>query len=159
MLYGEDAKAIAPWEPLGNPDIWPHFIGHCLGFPTTLWIVDPTYLELIISMDFEEAFVRLPRVDADKFQKVRHKDLKPEHLMLNENEGLTPFIIDFGISKIHGVGDPTEHEGSRKYLAPEQIPGNPPSEKSDVFSIACCFTFIEAMLYTATTGARQIFAF
>ncbi|CZR32436.1 uncharacterized protein FPRO_02012 [Fusarium proliferatum ET1] len=159
MLYGEDAKAIAPWDPLGNPDIWPHFIGHCLGFLTTLWIIDPTYLESIINMDFEEAFVRLPRLAVDKFQKVRHKDLKPEHLMLmwNENEGLTPLIIDFGISKIHRAGDPTEHEGSQRYLAPEQIPGNSPSEKSDVFSMACCFTFIEAMLHSGTTGVRQIF--
>ncbi|KAF5630789.1 CAMK kinase, partial [Fusarium sp. NRRL 25303] len=156
---GEDVKPFAPWDPLGNPDIWPHFIGHCLGFLTTLWIVDPTYLESIKNMVVEEAFVRLPRKDVDKFQKVRHKDLKPEHLRLmwDEKTGLTPLIIDFGISKIYAAGDPTEHEGSRKYLAPEQITGNSASEKSDVFSMACCFTFIEAMLHSGTTGVRQIF--
>jgi serine/threonine protein kinase len=53
--------------------------------------------------------------------KVIHKDIKPENIMLNEQNGLT--LVDFGISKCFTGEDDkiNANSGSVKYFAPEML--------------------------------------
>jgi serine/threonine protein kinase len=104
---------------------------------------------------------------------IRHKDIKPDNILLwcyvfkppqhaGPNDELDPLFVDFGNSKIH---DPnataTYHAGSKLYRAPEQNPGQsnpgPPNMKSDVWSMGCCFTFIEAFIHSGPAGVKKIF--
>jgi len=57
-----------------------------------------------------------------------HRDLKPDNIFLVPVEGRATElvkILDFGISKLSGSGDPTDREicGTPQYMAPEQVEG------------------------------------
>ncbi|KLO81231.1 uncharacterized protein LW94_10856 [Fusarium fujikuroi] len=110
---GDVVKAIAPWDPLGNPDIWPHFIRHCLGFLTTLWIVDPTNLESIKNMVVEEAFFRLPRVDVDKFQMSAPHDTTNEAVLFDSFSERMLRIMDNLVYKIFRLRESVEDVSAR----------------------------------------------
>jgi serine/threonine protein kinase len=104
---------------------------------------------------------------------IRHKDIKPDNILLwcyvseppqhaDPNDELDPVFVDFGLSKIH---DPTAtasyHAGSKLYRAPEQNPKQsnpePPNMKSDVWSLGCCFTFVEAFMHSGRAGVKTIY--
>lgn len=68
-----------------------------------------------------------------------------------------PILVDFGISKQHILGSRTSNGGTYCYLSPEQIENSlEPSLKSDVFSLGCCFIFIEAVLHSGREGLLAI---
>lgn len=71
---------------------------------------------------------------------------------------LDPIFVDFGLSKIH---DPSaivsENLGTNLYRAPEQQADNAPNLKSDVWSLGCCFTFVEAFMHSGEGGVRAIY--
>ncbi|KAL5353257.1 hypothetical protein ACLOAV_001293 [Pseudogymnoascus australis] len=85
---------------------------------------------------------------------IRHKDLKPENiLLLDEANGETEkptvrvIIADLGISK-PSIVDTTSFDGTRQYMAPEQLGGLSSTARSDVFSLGACFVIIQAILCT-----------
>lgn len=76
-------------------------------------------------------------------QRVIHKDLKPDNILLMENGFLV--LADFGIaatmassmSSLH----PFQLEGTMHYMAPEQLDGDTPiggvTTKSDIWALGC----------------------
>ncbi len=70
---------------------------------------------------------------------ILHLDLKPGNVMINA-QGLVK-IIDFGSSRAASWSDEKKNQeaaapaGTADYTAPENILGNPPSNRSDIFSL------------------------
>lgn len=67
-------------------------------------------------------------------QAVVHRDVKPSNLLLDERD--RAYLSDFGIAGT--LADPSTDRptGSAAYMAPEQSGGQPPSARSDVYSLA-----------------------
>lgn len=69
-----------------------------------------------------------------------HRDIKPSNILINMNGDVK--IMDFGISSslyITQMADAFNHSGTLLYLSPEQILGEPASERSDIYSIGLTF--------------------
>jgi serine/threonine protein kinase len=86
---------------------------------------------------------------------IKHKDLKPANiLLLDESSGeignlrVRVIIADLGISKASTIGAPTSFDGTKQYMAPEQLAGESSTTKSDIFSLGACFAMIQAVLCT-----------
>jgi serine/threonine-protein kinase len=72
-------------------------------------------------------------------QKVLHRDVKPENILLHENNAM---VADFGIGKaISGAGSITRTGmslGTPAYMSPEQVSGEANIDgRSDLYSLAC----------------------
>ncbi len=82
-------------------------------------------------------------------QGVLHRDLKPANVMI---DGLGQArITDFGIAAfVPRPGQRTSVAGTPNYIAPELLAGQPPSRRSDIYSLGL-------VLYEMVTG-RQAFA-
>jgi len=87
-------------------------------------------------------------------QKVIHRDLKPEHVVLCKNEAgehSDVRIVDFGIAKlIHDESAPAPKEGltmdgmvigTPLYMSPQQIKGVKLSGSTDIYSMGCLMYF------------------
>ena len=84
---------------------------------------------------------------------IKHKDLKPDNILLfDESNGdylhpkVRPIIADFGISKEYVVGARTTFQGTAQYLAPEQVAEESSTPQSDIFSLGCCFAWVQSIL-------------
>jgi eukaryotic-like serine/threonine-protein kinase len=71
-----------------------------------------------------------------------HLDVKPENLFLVTNaHGQSLKILDFDLAWVPGVEDPSERHGrlilrgTAKYMAPEQILGDPVDARTDVYAL------------------------
>ncbi|XP_039017069.1 G-type lectin S-receptor-like serine/threonine-protein kinase At2g19130 [Hibiscus syriacus] len=67
--------------------------------------------------------------------RIIHCDIKPENILLDSD--YNPLLSDFGLSKLFGRDFSrvlTSMKGTRGYLAPEMISGEPITPKSDVYS-------------------------
>lgn len=73
-------------------------------------------------------------------QEMLHQDLRPDNILLDAHG--TVKIIDFGAVRVAGLAETEtslylQHRlGTAQYSAPEYFTGDPPSERSDQFSIA-----------------------
>ncbi|XP_022717139.1 G-type lectin S-receptor-like serine/threonine-protein kinase At2g19130 [Durio zibethinus] len=68
-------------------------------------------------------------------KRIIHCDIKPENILLDSD--YNPVLSDFGLAKLLGRDFSrvlTTMKGTRGYLAPEMISGDPITPKSDVFS-------------------------
>jgi len=87
---------------------------------------------------FSQVLSGLGAADA---QGVVHRDMKPENVFLEAREGLEPVarVLDFGLAKL--VGRAAGHTGrglvvgTVAYMAPEQVVGDPISDRCDLFAI------------------------
>jgi serine/threonine protein kinase len=72
--------------------------------------------------------------------------------LLDESNGdylhpnVRPIIADFGISKEYVIGAKTTFQGTPQYLAPEQVAEESSTPQSDIFSLGCCFAWIQLIL-------------
>ena len=87
-------------------------------------------------------------------QRVTHRDLKPDNIMIGDDG--RPKVLDFGLAKLGGVAASPEAAtttqagsvlGTVSYMSPEQAQGKPVDPRSDVFSLGI-------VLYEMTTGRR-----
>ncbi len=80
---------------------------------------------------------------------VVHRDIKPQNVFRTTGEtGDIWKVLDFGISKMSGVGATLTHLGvigTPGYMSPEQARGEPVDHRSDVFSLG-------VIAYRAITG-------
>lgn len=80
-----------------------------------------------------------------------HQDLKPENIMLSNEQRLV--VLDFGSVRVSGINEALPQGlveqvlGTRNYTAPEYFQSQPPSIGSDLFSIG-------VILYEMLTGGR-----
>src|SRR3954471_3902862 len=72
-------------------------------------------------------------LDAAHEAGVIHCDVKPANVILDEQG--TAKLADFGIAR--AARGPREHEliGTARYIAPERVAGEPPTERSDIYSL------------------------
>jgi serine/threonine protein kinase len=81
-----------------------------------------------------------------------HRDVKPENIMVTEEDGELGriFLSDFGLTKrpnIPGTTRSGELMGTVGYVAPEQIEGKTVDSRSDIYSLGC-------VMYQCFTGCR-----
>ncbi len=92
-------------------------------------------------------------VQAAHAHLIVHRDLKPSNVLVTE-EG-EPKLLDFGIAKVLGEGDPSGSDLTRTdlrqltpgYASPEQMTGDPITIATDVYSLG-------VVLYELLAGSR-----
>ena len=75
-----------------------------------------------------------------------HRDLKPQNVMIDD-DGQTK-ILDFGLARLSTsdeMADKRGPEGTPAYISPEQIQGQPPDARADLYSLG-------VLLYEVLTG-------
>ena len=85
-------------------------------------------------------------LEAAHAARIVHRDIKPGNIMLCPDRRTK--VTDFGIAKALEAGDRTSDGtmlGTAKYLAPEQVEGQPVDERADVYSLG-------VVLFEALTG-------
>lgn len=72
-------------------------------------------------------------LDAAHEAGVIHCDVKPANIIVDQSG--TAKLTDFGIAR--AARGPREHEliGTARYIAPERVAGEPPTERSDIYSL------------------------
>ena len=72
-------------------------------------------------------------LDAAHEAGVIHCDVKPANVIVDDHG--TAKLTDFGIAR--AARGPREHEliGTARYIAPERVTGEPPTERSDIYSL------------------------
>ncbi len=124
-----------------------------------------TLTELIASGLSPDRVLELALAAADALaaahrQRVTHRDLKPDNIMVDEDGRLK--VLDFGLAKLGAIetspDSPTEMRGATAtqhgsllgtvaYMSPEQAQGKPVDPRSDIFSLGI-------VLYEMACGRR-----
>lgn len=92
-------------------------------------------------------------LDAAHAHGLVHRDVKPANILVASGDQDLPhlYLTDFGLTKrtasLSGLTVVGHFVGTVDYVAPEQISGEPPDARTDVYSFGC-------VLYEAFTGRR-----
>ncbi|HUH05193.1 MAG TPA: serine/threonine-protein kinase, partial [Kofleriaceae bacterium] len=82
-------------------------------------------------------------LDAAHGKGIAHRDLKPENVFLihDDDGGLFPKLLDFGIAKLLSGENPTKHKtrtgapmGTPYYMSPEQCRGREVDHRTDIYA-------------------------
>jgi len=66
---------------------------------------------------------------------ILHRDLKPENIMVSRTGAIAhAVLLDFGFEPTGGPGDCGVLAATPRYAAPEQLRGQPPTQRSDLYS-------------------------
>jgi len=92
-------------------------------------------------------------IDYAHRQGMIHRDIKPANILLDQrntrrNPMGEPILTDFGIAKLLNAASITQtgiQLSTPAYISPEQVQGNPATERSDLYSLA-------VILYEVVTG-------
>ncbi len=71
---------------------------------------------------------------------ILHRDVKPANLMVVKGD--TVKILDFGLSKVMkdvSITQPGSVIGTPAYMSPEQLRGDPPDQRGDIWSLGAVF--------------------
>jgi serine/threonine-protein kinase len=119
-------------------------------------------MEYVDGEDLASLLCRIGRVPQDKAaeiarklcfgiaaaheQGILHRDLKPANIMIDRQGRVR--LMDFGLAELaHRLPREDARSGTPAYMAPEQIAGNAPTIKSDLYALGL-------VLYELFTGAR-----
>ncbi|KAI9779692.1 MAG: hypothetical protein M1839_007190 [Geoglossum umbratile] len=91
---------------------------------------------------------------------IRHKDVKPENILVCFNKGYNVLLSDFGLSRDFGVEGASASTGkpdswTYRYVAPEVYAYNPRGRKADVFSLGCVFLEIATLQASVSFDALE----
>jgi serine/threonine protein kinase len=81
-------------------------------------------------------------------RSVVHRDIKPQNVLVAEENGVRAKLMDFGVARIAGAAAltaPGDVVGTLAYMAPEQAEGREAGPEADVYSLAL-------MLYECWSG-------
>lgn len=74
---------------------------------------------------------------------VVHRDIKPENIIVS-SLGHAPLLIDFGLADTTSHTDFKAPAGTLSYISPEQMGGNRPDIRNDIYSLGCLLRAIIA---------------
>ncbi len=76
-----------------------------------------------------------------KEQKLVHRDIKPDNIMLTKNGRAK--LADLGLSRVAGEADESDDDdevmGTPQYISPEHLTGAPMDVRSDIYSLGATF--------------------
>ena len=89
-------------------------------------------------------------LDAAHAHGLVHRDVKPANILLSGDQPEHAYLTDFGVAKITSTTDttmtnPGQWVGTVDFVAPEQVRGEPPSGRADIYALG-------GVLYYALTG-------
>ncbi len=82
---------------------------------------------------------------------VIHQNIKPENIIVDTEQGLKVYLVDFGLQS---TTDPHEIVSTSGFTPPEQLSSRQLTSASDIYSLGV--TLICALTGTATSQARQL---
>ena len=84
-------------------------------------------------------------------EPIVHGDVSPDNVLLSYDGAVK--LVDFGLARVLGGKDPvrSRNAGKLPYMAPEQLEGQPPNPRSDIYSSG-------VLLYELLTGQRPFTA-
>ncbi|HET8774717.1 MAG TPA: serine/threonine-protein kinase [Thermoanaerobaculia bacterium] len=87
-------------------------------------------------------------LEAAHAANVVHRDIKPENIMIRAADGEVK-VLDFGIAQVGGGREllPAPAAGTPAYMSPEQMRGETPDQRTDLFSLG-------VVLYELVSGER-----
>ena len=155
---------------VGHPNIVPvHEAGESdAGLFLAMGLVHGTNLKQLIvddRLDLRRTLYLLAQIadalDAAHSLGMVHRDVKPQNILVNHE--YSAYLADFGLTKALGAKSLTKTGrvlGSLDYIAPEQIRGEPPTGRSDIYALGAvlyeCLT--KEAPYPRDTDAALLYA-